>query len=177
MMTILIREEQFGDEAAIFKITEDAFRGKPYAGGDEQILVDRLRAQKALVLSLVAVDDDKQADASRAEKTVVGHIAFSIAINTDGSAPWFAFGPVSVAPERQAKGIGTQLINQGLETIQSWGALGCILTGDPNYYSRFGFAVSPDFSPANEPAEYFQLKLLSNATPTGTFSFHPAFYE
>ena len=77
-MTILIREEQFGDEAAIFKITEDAFRGKPYAGGDEQILVDRLRAQKALVLSLVAVDDDKQADASRAEKTVVGHIAFSI---------------------------------------------------------------------------------------------------
>ena len=176
-MPILIREEQFGDEAAIFKITEDAFHGMPYAGGDEQILVDRLRDQNSLVLSLVAVDDDKQANASPAEKAVVGHIAFSIAINTDGSAPWYAFGPVSVTPERQAEGIGAQLINQGLATIQSRGALGCILTGDPNYYSRFDFAVSPNFSPANEPAEYFQLKLLSTTTPTGTFSFHPAFYE
>ncbi|MBT5685831.1 MAG: N-acetyltransferase, partial [Gammaproteobacteria bacterium] len=105
-MPILIREEQFGDEAAIFKITEDAFRGMPYAGGDEQILVDRLRDQNSLVLSLVAVDDEKQANASPAEKAVVGHIAFSIAINTDGSAPWYAFGPVSVTPERQAEGIG-----------------------------------------------------------------------
>ena len=176
-MTLFIREEQFGDEAAIFKITEDAFRGKPYAGGDEQIVVDRLRDQNALVLSLVAVDDEKQVDAPPAEKAVVGLIAFSIAINPDGSAPWYAFGPVSVTPERQAEGIGAQLINQGLTTIQSWGALGCILTGDPKYYARFGFAVSPDFSPANEPAEYFQLKLLSTTTPTGTFSFHPAFYE
>ena len=101
-MTISIRKEQFGDKAAIFKITEDAFRGKPYAGGDEQVLVDRLRDQNALVLSLVAVDDDKPVDASSVEITLVGHIAFSIAINTDGSAPWYAFGPVSVTPKRQA---------------------------------------------------------------------------
>jgi hypothetical protein len=39
-------------------------------------VVDRLRDQNALVLSLVAVDDEKQADASPEEITVVGHIAF-----------------------------------------------------------------------------------------------------
>ena len=56
------------------------------------------------------------------------------------------------------------------------GALGCILTGDPNYYDRFGFQVNPENSPDSEPAEFFQLKLLEGNQPKGKFSFHEAFY-
>lgn len=57
-----------------------------------------------------------------------------------------------------------------------WFALGCVLTRNPVYYSRFGFDVSAEHSPENEPAEYFQLKLLKGQKPNGRFAFHPAFY-
>ena len=57
----------------------------PYADGDEQIVIERLRTANALTLSLVAV----------VEEEVVGHIAFSPAKAADDSCPWFALGPVS----------------------------------------------------------------------------------
>ena len=57
-MTIEIRPEQAGDEAAIYQVTKDAFTGPPYAAGDEQDLVNRLRELNQLSLSLVAVDGD-----------------------------------------------------------------------------------------------------------------------
>ena len=85
-MSVEIRLEQAGDEAAIYKVTADAFRGRPYAGGDEQDLVHRLRELGQLTLSLVAVDKDR----------LVGQITFSPVTLSDGSEPWFGLGPVSV---------------------------------------------------------------------------------
>ena len=167
MTDIQIREEIPGDITAIRTLTEAAFRGRPYADGDEQDVIDRLREADALVLSLVALDDDE----------VVGQVTFSPAINEDNTGPWFALGPVSVSPERQGEGIGASLIEAGLTRLASTGALGCILTGDPNYYSRFGFEVSPATCAEKEPAEFFQLKLLQGNTPRGRFTFHGAFYD
>lgn len=166
---ILIREEQPEDRPAIYALTEEAFRGKPYAGGDEQDVVDRLRAQDALTISLVATDND----------VVVGHIAYSPATVGDDERDhhgWYALGPVSVAPARQAEGIGGELIRAGESRLLSMAAAGCILTGDPNYYRRFGFEVMPNLSPSNEPGEYFQVKLLAGSLPDQSFAFHPAFY-
>jgi putative acetyltransferase len=108
---------------------------------------------------------------------VIGQITFSPAIVEDASSPWFALGPVSVVPSRQGEGVGSALIHEGLGRIKSMGALGCILTGDPNYYRKFGFALSPTNAPENEPEQYFQLKLLGGEQPVGKFSFHRAFYE
>lgn len=139
----------------------------PFAGGDEQDVIDRLRAQGALFLSLVAIID----------KEVIGHIAFSNAFVEDGSLPWFALGPVSVTPTHQLHGIGSALINTGLATIEQAGALGCILTGNPEFYKRFGFEPAPQNVPANEPEEYFMLKLFKGVHPVGKFKFHKAFYE
>ena len=116
--TITVREEQPQDHAAIYALTEVAFRDRPYADGDEQDVVNRLRERGALTLSLVATREDK----------VVGQVTFSPARNSDGSHPWFALGPVSVLPEYQSQGIGAALINAGLSHLQSQGALGCILT-------------------------------------------------
>ena len=94
----------------------------------------------------------------------------------DGSAPWFALGPVSVEPDRQGEGIGGALIRAGLSAIEAEGALGCILTGNPEYYTRFGFVVSPSHCPPEEPGEYFHLKLLGAVEAQGQFAFHSAFY-
>jgi len=161
-----IRLEKNADHYVIREITELAFREMPFAGGDEQDVIDRLRCCNALSLSLVA----------ELEGEVVGHIAFSPALSEDQSDQWFALGPVSVLPEFQTRGIGSALVESGLKRIKGRNALGCILTGNPEYYRRFGFALSPQHVPLNEPKEYFMLRLFTSIQPTGAFSFHPAFY-
>lgn len=166
-MSVEIRLEQAGDEAAIYKVTADAFRGLSYAGGNEQDLVNRLRELGQLTLSLVAMDKDR----------LVGQVTFSPVTLSDGSEPWFGLGPVSVTPEYQNQGIGSQLIRSGLISISARGALGCVLTGNPAYYQRFGFELAPKNVPKNEPPAFFQLKLLNATKAEGAFSFHSAFYD
>ncbi|MFK7976417.1 MAG: GNAT family N-acetyltransferase [Halioglobus sp.] len=166
-MSITLRHETHADIEIIRTITERAFAGKPYAGGNEQDVIDLLRDKGALVLSLVAIREDE----------LVGHIAFSPVALGDTLQPWFALGPVSVLPEWQGQGIGTQLIERGLSDISSAGALGCILTGNPLYYKRFGFDFSPQSCPENESPEVFMVKCFSAKQPHGRFRFDSAFYE
>ena len=64
---MILRNEKPGDHKAIFELTREAFRGMPYAGGDEQDVVNRLRDCGALTLSLVAEDAGR----------VVGQVTFS----------------------------------------------------------------------------------------------------
>ena len=161
-----IRKERSTDCGLIRAVTEVAFREMPFSDGDEQDVIDRLRSAKVLSLSLVAVIEEK----------VVGHIAFSPARAGDESCPWFALGPVSVLPDLQRQGVGSTLIESGLGQIEDLGALGCILTGNPEYYRRFGFALSPKNVPPNEPEEFFMLKLFKATQVSGPISFHKAFY-
>jgi putative acetyltransferase len=129
------------------------------------VLVDRLREDGALAISMVAVIEDR----------IVGHVAFSPASAADGSKGWFALGPVSVEPARQAVGIGSSLIRAGLEELRRTGAAGCILTGDPEYYGRFGFELAPDVAPPGQPKEYFQVVVLNGPPPRSIVRFLPAF--
>ncbi len=163
---MIIRNELSGDIDPIYQLTKAAFEGRPYAAGDEQDVVNRLRTIGTLTLSLVL----------EIEAQVVGHIAFSPAMNSDGSGPWMALGPVSILPSHQCQGLGSELIMEGLKIIEGQGTAGCILTGNPQYYSRFGFEPAPENSPVSEPSEYFQIKRFSSLVPQGRFSFDPAFY-
>lgn len=137
----------------------------PYAEGDEAKLVEALRAQDALAVSLVA----------EREGTIVGHIAFSPAHAPGGAPGWYALGPLAVLPAHQRGGIGSALVRAGLDAILELGATGCILTGDPSYYSRFGFKPSPGNTPSGQPSEFFMVKLLRGQLPVGPIRFHEAF--
>ena len=46
-MTVEIRKERPEDYSAIYTVTELAFKGMPYASGDESAVVDRLREANA----------------------------------------------------------------------------------------------------------------------------------
>ena len=162
---LLLRREREADAAKIHAITDAAFRGMPYASGDEAAIVDRLRRSGGLALSLVALIDDD----------LIGHVAFSPAVAADGSAPWFALGPVSVRPDQQRQGVGSALIRRGLKLLADDNALGCILVGDPAYYQRFDFKLAPDNSPSQDYAPYFMLCRFAQTQPSGTLSFHDAF--
>lgn len=166
-MKTSIRDERPEDIEVIYSIVRGAFAGREYADGDEQELVNDLRRRDALSVSLVA----------ETEREVVGHIAFSPAEASDGSGPWFALAPVSVRPDLQLKGIGSDLINEGLKRIRAKGAVGCILVGNPDYYCRFGFALAPEHVPEGQPEAYFQMLCFTGHLPAGPVQFHRAFDE
>jgi putative acetyltransferase len=164
-MNLIIRSEKREDYAAIYDLTRRAFAPMPFAGGDEQDLINQLRDADALVISLVAERDGK----------IVGHIAFSPAFAADRSEGWYTLGPVSVEPELKHKGIGKTLINAGLAMLRESDAAGCILVGNPAYYARFGFRLFPALAPGGGHAEYYQILPLRIAEPSMVVGFHPLF--
>lgn len=122
---VQIRPEEARDRVAIRTIHETAF-GQPA----EADLVDRLRANGNLVLSLVALAEEP-----------VGHIAFSRLILADSDCRATALAPLAVAPERQRQGVGAFLVREGLKRLGEAGEHLVLVLGDPAYYGRFGFAA------------------------------------
>lgn len=165
MSAITIRPERPGDEDTIHRLTEAAFRDMPFSEGDEQHLVDALRRDGDLALSLVAEDGAR----------IVGHIAFSRVTISDGTPDWYDLGPVSVWPELHRQGIGSALILHGIATLRARGAAGIVLLGSPAYYSRFGFRHERQLRYPGPPPEYFQCLVLSGDLPAGEVSYPPAF--
>lgn len=165
MTSVTIRPEAPGDERAIFALTKAAFADMPFSDGDEQHLVDRLREDGDLAISLVAEDAQR----------IVGHIALSPVSISDGTRGWLGLGPVSVWPELQGQRIGHALVERAIADARAAGAKGIVLLGDPGYYARFGFGHSPRLSYPGPPAEYFQYLLLEGEMPFGTVRYAPAF--
>lgn len=137
----------------------------PFSNGYEPALIDRLREEGVLALSLVAELDGK----------IVGHIAFSQATAADASAGWYALGPVSAEPSLQRQGIGSKLVKTGLEILQKEGAKGCVLVGNPDYYRRFAFVVSPELAPPGQPKDFYQMLSFNDSEPSTHVDFHPIF--
>jgi len=161
-----IRDERDEDAAAIRHITTAAFAKAPHSSGTEARIVEALRQAGALTISLVATSDDGR---------IVGHVAFS-PVQIDGAAGrWYGLGPVSVTPDLQRQGIGGALIREGLARLAAMSADGCVLLGDPLYYSRFGFVGDPALTYGGAPSPYFQRLVLKSEPPKGDVSYHPAF--
>src|SRR5579875_2567758 len=119
-----IRRETSGDQAAISHVITLAFLEAEHRGGNEAMIVEKLREAGGLSVSLVATEDDR----------IVGHIAFSPATIDDRETGWFGLGPVAVVPNRQRQGIGRQLIKAGLDELRARGSQGCVVLGNPAYY-------------------------------------------
>jgi putative acetyltransferase len=123
---ITVRSEQSADIEAICKINEAAFDQPVEAG-----LVDIIRRSCCDIVSLVA----------EAGSQVVGHILFSpVVIEHEGSEIiGMGLGPMAVLPERQRQGIGSQMVEAGLEILRKNACPFVIVLGHPEYYPRFGF--------------------------------------
>lgn len=162
---MLIRDEAQGDASAIHALTARAFSAMPFSDGSEPAIVAALRAQGELSLSLVATDGEQ----------LVGQITFS-PVTVDGVHDgWFGLGPVSVQPDRQRSGIGSALIRAGLERLEAMNAKACVLVGNPDYYSRFGFEANVGLIYGDVPAEYIQRLVLAGTAKRGTLQYSPAF--
>jgi putative acetyltransferase len=136
---LLIRPERPEDTTAIRQVNEQAF-----GRSDEANLVDTLRTRGKAVLSLVAVEGDR----------IVGHIFFSpVTIESDDRLVLaVGLAPMAVVPERQRHGIGSQLVNAGLEECRNAGYHYVVVLGHPTYYPRFGFVPASRYGLTSEYA-------------------------
>jgi putative acetyltransferase len=120
---VTIRPEGPEDVAAIRAINQAAF-GRP----DEAALVDALRQEGAVLVSLVAEVDSQPA----------GHILFSRMFVE--ATPAVALAPMAVLPAHQNQGLGSALVRAGLDELRRMQERIVIVLGHPDYYPRFGFS-------------------------------------
>ncbi len=163
-LKISIRPETAADIAAIEKVTTSAFLNAPHTSHTEQFIVNALRKAGKLTLALVA----------EFEGAVVGHVAVSPVSISDGTTGWFGLGPISVTPEHQGRGVGSQLMREALRILRERGAGGCVLVGEPAYYGRFGFRADPNLVLPGVPPEYFQAVSFKSSQPRGVVSYDAA---
>lgn len=161
---MLIREAGVEDDPAIAALTRAVFVGQPYANGTEPLIPARLRREGDLLFDLVGLADG----------AIVAHVALSRA-EVGGHAGWAALGPVSVAPDRQRRGLGSTIIAAALSRLREAGAAGCVLVGDPGYYSRFGFRSAPGLHVAGIPDRFVQALPFGPEPARGEIVFAPAF--
>ena len=123
---ITIREEQPQDIKAIHKVNKLAF-GQTL----EASLVDKLRQNCDDLLSLVALIQNR----------IVGHILFSPAVieSPQRTIHGMALAPMAVLPEYQLQGIGSKLVQTGIENLKKREYPFIIVLGHAEYYPRFGF--------------------------------------
>lgn len=124
------RPDQFKEAEAV---TRRAFWNLHRPGCDEHLLVRKLRDDGIYLpgLSRVAVVNGK----------VVGGIYYSKAVvrGSAGETQVITFGPLSVEPEYQGRGVGGALLNHTLRLAREAGFRAVIIFGEPEYYPRFGF--------------------------------------
>jgi putative acetyltransferase len=163
-----IRLESVGDEVAIRRVNEQAFGRQ-----NEADLVDALRDAGEGIISLVAVQDEQ----------IVGHIMFSpVRIeSTEETREATGLGPMAVLPNYQHHGIGSRLVEKGLQVCREREFSIAVVLGHPAYYPRFGFAPSKPLGIRWEhdvPEDVFMvMALVDNALAgvTGVVRYPPAF--
>ena len=155
---IHIREEALGDAAAVRKVNELAFGQAEEAG-----IVDTLRQNCDDLVSLVAVDEDE----------VVGHILFSPTTveGAGGTVHGMGLAPMAVLPERQRQGIGSAMVNHGLDVLRERSCPFVIVLGHAEYYPRFGFEPASGHGVRSQwegvPDDAFMILVLDKSAMEG----------
>lgn len=171
-MNLKIRTESERDYPQIKNIHDNAF-GQENEGN----LIEKLRKNKNYVnaISLVAETNDK----------LVGHILFFPIqiINNERSHESLALAPMAVLPAYQNKGIGSELVESGLELARNKGYKSVIVLGHRDYYPKFGFEMAKNWNikgPFDVPNENFMaIELVENGLNyvSGTVKYPDEFNE
>jgi putative acetyltransferase len=169
---VSIRPERPGDENAIRALVDAAFAPST----EEGRIVDDLRHHESWIpaLALVVVDGDGAIVGQ--SLTTAGHLD-----GDDGTIRRIlTLGPISVAPDRQRRGIGGTLMRATIAeaTNLAWPVI--VLVGHSTYYPRFGFDSARSIGlipPTDWSDEHWMALRLPGWEPdlTGEVRYPPAF--
>ena len=130
-------------------------------GCSEHLVVHNIHRDESSIkdLELVALYDNK----------IVGHIVYTKGnINGVENDKFISFGPISINPKFQNKQIGSKLIRISLQKAAKMGYLAVFITGNENYYKRFGFESASNYNihiegvPLEDEAPFFMVKCLTD---------------
>ena len=136
----VFRPETESDYAAVEFLTREAFWNKYQPGCEEHYLLHILRGSDSVIPELC--------DVCEMDGEIIGHICYtrSKVVSESGETfPVITFGPISVRPDMQGKGIGSKLILSTMQRAKEMGFAGVVITGNPAYYHRFGFKTASDY--------------------------------
>lgn len=139
-MDIKLRNEKVSDYRTVEELTREAFWNHYVPGCDEHYLLHIMRKADSFIneLDIVAEVDGK----------IVGNIVYTKAkvLTDDGNChEVISFGPLSVLPEFQGRGIGGMLIEHTKKIAKELGYKAILIYGDPDYYSKFGFVAAETY--------------------------------
>ncbi len=171
-MEIELRLEEEADYKRVEEVTREAFWNVYVPGCDEHLLVHKLRGQKQFIKSLdfVAILNDK----------IVGNIIYLETKITESNGVEhgvIAFGPVSVLPKYQNRGIGSKLITHTAQLAKEMGYKAILIYGDPEYYKRFGFKVSKEYGITNSDQKYPAALQVLELYPNALKGIEGVYYE
>ena len=112
---IIIRQETPADYAAVEHLTREAFWNVYRPGCLEHYVVHVLRNDSAFVPELDLVMEQDGA--------LIGHVLYMRAIikADDGrEIPMMTFGPISIRPDLQRRGLGKYLLDYSMEKPRNW---------------------------------------------------------
>ena len=76
------------------------------------------------------------------DNSVVGHVAFSpVKIDNNDNLQGYILAPLAVEPDCQKQGVGSKLIERGMDTLRNSGVTIVFVYGDPEFYGRYGFST------------------------------------
>ncbi|NLZ89322.1 MAG: N-acetyltransferase [Clostridiales bacterium] len=162
------RLEEPKDYASVESLTREAFWNVYKPGCDEHFIVHSMRGNIAVIDELNYVCED-------AFGFICGHIFYTHAkvMADDGQVfPVISFGPISVHPDYQKKGIGSTLIQMTMKKAKEMKCSGIIITGNPEYYHRFGFRDASDFNIVFEDGSSFPAFLACELEPNALGQVH-----
>jgi len=138
---VRIRESKGSDVNSIRLLHENAF-GEPEGKVIAQLVCDLFDDKSAIpLLSLVVEENEK----------IVGHIIFSpVKIDDNNEISTYILAPLAISKTSQRKGLGTKLINFGLEELKRRDVDIVLVLGDPKYYKRVGFKAGHNITPPYE---------------------------
>ena len=159
-MEFIIRMERPEDVIAVEALTREAFWNLHVPGCSEHLAARQLRASRDFLpeLDLVAVEDGR----------VIGNIMFTrsrVVGSMNENYETITFGPVSVLPECQNRGVGRLLIERGLTLARETGHSAVIIYGNPDYYKKYGFRPGRNYGILTADGKYHAALLVLPLVP------------